>query len=140
MCGKGVPLGVAGALLAVCPPIAGWLADVHFGRYKVLRVGLWLLWIGSLSMTATVPASYGVGDCLKCQEILQGSGGLVGGTLLFIGLSTYGANAVQFGIDHMPEASFDELVQCIHPLVVCVRVSSEFKDFVPTPHSTIVKE
>ncbi len=51
-------------------------------------------------MSATIAAGYGVGDCLKCREILQGSGGLVGGTLLFIGLSTFGANAVQFGIDH----------------------------------------
>ncbi len=77
-------------------------------------------------MTATIAASYDVGDCLKCREILKGSGGLVGGTLLFIGLSTYGMNAVQFGIDHMPKASFDKLMQSIHPLV-CVGLSSEFK-------------
>ncbi len=63
-------------------------------------MGLCVMWIGSLIVSATIAVGYGVGDCLKCREILQGSGGLVGGTLLFIGLSTFGANAVQFGIDH----------------------------------------
>ncbi len=108
------PAGVAGVLLAVCSPITGWLADVHFGRYKVLRVGLYFMWIGSLIMTATKLAGYGFGDFFKCQRILQGAGGLLGLALFSIGLSAYAVNTLQFGIDQMPDASSDELSAYIH--------------------------
>ena len=33
-------------------PLAGWLADVYFGRYKVIRFSLCLLWIGTVLATA----------------------------------------------------------------------------------------
>ena len=33
-------------------PFAGWLADVHLGRYKVLRWSIWIMWI--VSVLATV--------------------------------------------------------------------------------------
>ena len=26
-------------------PLAGWLADIHFGRYKVIRWSMWIMWI-----------------------------------------------------------------------------------------------
>ena len=31
------------AIVGFTLPIAGWLADVRFGRYKVIRVSLWLM-------------------------------------------------------------------------------------------------
>ena len=27
---------------------AGWLADVYFGRYKVMKVSIWVMWWGVL--------------------------------------------------------------------------------------------
>ena len=27
---------------------AGWLADVYFGRYKVMKISIWVMWLGSV--------------------------------------------------------------------------------------------
>ena len=37
--------GVASAVLLV---FAGWLADAYFGRYKVVKVSIWVMWLGSV--------------------------------------------------------------------------------------------
>ncbi len=107
------PGGVALAFLTISCPVAGWLADARYGRYKVLRCGLWLTWIGTLSITVVVLLAYKFDDCELCQNIFY-TGGLVGVVLLSFGLSAYMVNAVQFGIDQMPEASSDELSAFIH--------------------------
>ncbi len=108
------PGGVALVLLTISCPVAGWLADARYGRYKVLRCGLWLTWIGTLIITVVVLLAYKFDDCELCQNIFYGTGGLVGLVLLSFGLAAYLVNAVQFGIDQMPEASSDELSAFIH--------------------------
>ncbi len=35
--------------IAVLSPFAGLVAGVRFGTYKVMRIGLWLMWIGSIA-------------------------------------------------------------------------------------------
>ena len=35
-------------IIAVMLPVAGWLADVQFGRYKVIRCTIWTMWISSM--------------------------------------------------------------------------------------------
>ena len=32
-------------------PIAGWLADVYLGRYRVIQWSMWITWIGSMLNT-----------------------------------------------------------------------------------------
>ena len=34
-------------------PIAGWLADVCLGRYKVIRWSIWIMWIASVLVVAS---------------------------------------------------------------------------------------
>ena len=29
-------------------PIGGWLADAFFGRYRVIRCGMWTMWFGAM--------------------------------------------------------------------------------------------
>ena len=44
-----LPISFIQVLLILLPcPIAGWLADVYFGRYQVIKVSLWLLWAGAM--------------------------------------------------------------------------------------------
>ena len=43
-------LGITGLTL----PLAGWLADVRYGRYNVLSFCLWMMWISSLLLTLTL--------------------------------------------------------------------------------------
>ena len=52
--GKDIPLHcVCYATIAVVwvlgTPLAGWLADARFGRYKVMQVSLWIMWCGILT-------------------------------------------------------------------------------------------
>ena len=44
----GIVLGVVMAVLYV---FAGWLADVYFGRYKVMKGSIWVMWLGSVGGT-----------------------------------------------------------------------------------------
>ena len=32
-------------------PCAGWLADVRFGRYKIISSSIWIMWISALLLT-----------------------------------------------------------------------------------------
>ena len=100
--------GVATAVLYL---LAGWLADVYFGRYKVIRASILLIWLGSVLGTLLLvihllhPLST---DALKYVSavvayvcVTAGSSGLI-------------VNAVPFGTDQMPGASSDEISAFIH--------------------------
>ena len=84
-------------------PLAGWLADVHFGRYKVLSSSLWMMWISSLLLTLTLV----VADLSKFKH----ESILVIALLLPLGIGWGGfqANIIQFGIDQLFDASTKEL-------------------------------
>ena len=46
-------LNVIQLFMGLTIPLAGWLADVRFGRYKVIRFCIGIMWISSLLLTAT---------------------------------------------------------------------------------------
>ena len=45
-----VPYGLetTAVVLGLTLPFAGWLADIHFGRYKVIRWSMWIMWTASI--------------------------------------------------------------------------------------------
>ena len=92
-------LGITGLTL----PLAGWLADVRYGRYNVLSFCLWMMWISSLLLTLTlVVADF---TNFKHENILVV-------TILIplgIGWGGFQANVIQFGIDQLTDASTREL-------------------------------
>ena len=38
-------------IIGVTLPVAGWLADVQFGRYRVIHCSIWTMWISSVLLT-----------------------------------------------------------------------------------------
>ena len=42
---------INGVVTAVLFLFAGFLADVYFGRYKVMKVSIWVMWLGSVGNT-----------------------------------------------------------------------------------------
>ena len=42
---------INGLGIAVLYLFAGWLTDVYFGRYKVIKVSIWVMWLGSVGGT-----------------------------------------------------------------------------------------
>ena len=43
-------------------PFAGWLADIHLGRYKVIHWSMWIMWIASILATVSSVVSLLVND------------------------------------------------------------------------------
>lgn len=86
--------------------IGGWLADAYFGRYKVIRSGLWIMWIGSLlSACSLVVAKLNTTYGHKGDKWVSLFSKLVMGS----GFGLFQANIIQFGIDQLSEASSTEI-------------------------------
>ena len=45
-----IEIVVGNAIPQLLYPLAGWLADVHLGRYKTIRASLWLIWSGFVAL------------------------------------------------------------------------------------------
>ena len=94
-------------------PIAGWLADVHFGRYKVIMSGLWLMLVGyvMIFITFLIKHFYDThwGTYIAYFGIFP---------LAFLainsGLAAFNANIIPFGLDQLPGASTEQLSAFIH--------------------------
>ena len=91
-------------------PLGGWLADAFFGRYRVIRYAMWTMWFGAMLngcslVIGKVIDTYGIhGDPWMSlfSKIIMG-----------IGLGTFQANIVQFGIDQMIDAPSVEITSVI---------------------------
>jgi len=82
-------------------PLFGWLADVYFGRYKVMRVGLCLMWTCStfiaVVMVVEYPTKIHYGLLLPLYFIA------------YCGFATFLANSIPFGTDQILDGSADEI-------------------------------
>ena len=102
----GIVLGVVMAVLYV---FAGWLADVYFGRYKVMKGSIWIMWLGSVGGTLLLMIHlFSPHDVLKLISIV------VGFMCVTIGSPGLIVNAVPFGTDQMLGASSEEISSFIH--------------------------
>ena len=91
-------------------PFAGWLADVRFGQYKVIRSSIWIMWTVSLLITANsvienlIPGHHNAFKLIS--QILA--------FVLAIGFGGYQANSIQFGLDQLQDASTTEITAFIY--------------------------
>ena len=88
-------------------PIAGWLADVYFGRYRVIRWSILITWFGSLLNTiSSVVAQLVIGyETMSKRWIVDRSLQAIAA----VGFGGYQANIIQFGIDQLHDASTEEI-------------------------------
>ena len=97
---------IAGGLIM---PLAGWLADVRFGRYKVIRWSIWIMWLSSVVVTLSFVLAHMVesyeGIHVKLYPVLI--------AIMSIGFCGFQANIVQFGIDQLIDASTIEITSFI---------------------------
>ena len=100
---------VDGVVTAALFVFAGWLADVYFGRYKVMKVSIWVMWWGSVCGTLLlVIYSLSSLDSLKYISVVVAYASVtIGSTGLIV-------NAIPFGTDQMLGASSDEISAFIH--------------------------
>ena len=91
-------------------PLGGWLADAFFGRYRVIRYGMWTMWFGAMLN----------GFSLVIGKVVEDYGthgdpwvSLFSKVIIGIGLGAFQANIVQFGIDQLIDASSIEITSVI---------------------------
>jgi len=87
--------GVATAALFL---LAGWLADVYFGRYKVIQASLLLIWLGSILGTLLLVIHL---FCPLSTDALKYISAVAAYICVTTGSSGLIVNAVSFGRDQM---------------------------------------
>lgn len=94
-------------------PIAGFLADIRYGRYKVITAGLWIMLAGySLMFVAFLVryfyqsewGTYITYFCIFPLSLLA----------INLGLAAFQANIIPFGLDQMPTGSSGEVSAFVH--------------------------
>ena len=95
-------------LAAFIYPISGWLADVYFGRYKVIKAGVIVMCIGAVlvsvleALHVTVVPSWPPYVYISLKVCIY--------LLLFVGFSGFQLNIVQFAIDQLMDHSSSEII------------------------------
>ena len=97
-------------------PLFGWLADARYGRYKVIKCSLHILWLASVSHCLTlVMLQLKSADHNSVARLVAGvvfytlSGLALGGTL---------TNIFPFGIDQLPDGSSTELASLVRWMIL----------------------
>ena len=117
-------------------PLAGWLADIRFGRYKVICFSICTMWISSLLLTSlTILQRLDLHNLSKVLHLFL--------VPLALGYGGFQANVVQFGVDQLCDASSSEIktfvtwyswtiVSSIATVsTACLYISEEYKLLVP---------
>ncbi|MGJ8945950.1 hypothetical protein AB9K17_23965, partial [Salmonella enterica subsp. enterica serovar Kentucky] len=89
---------------------AGWIADVRFGRYRVIRLSILIMWTALMLVTASEVLRRTVDRYTSnIHSYLNGLFEIV----MAIGFGGFQANVVQFGIDQLFDASSNEIASFI---------------------------
>ena len=103
-------------------PFAGWLADIRFGRYKVIHWSMWIMWAASILATVSSVVSLLVNDDNKIFQKIS----VAMFVIVAIGFGGYQANIIQFGLDQLQDASTTEITAFIRWYVWTVVSSRAF--------------
>ena len=86
--------------------LAVWFADVYFGRYRVIRASLWLMWISSVLGVISLIIQHQVSDS---DTVLCYSALLLVYIFNNVGFASFLANAVAFGTDQLIESPGEDI-------------------------------
>ena len=112
-------------VLVLTAVVSGWLADIHLGRSKVVQTGLVLTWVGMFlkitghTLTELYDSPY--------ITILA----FTGVCITNIGTAAFLTNALQFGLEQMPDASSDGITAFISWFVVATLAGTATQFIVP---------
>lgn len=89
-------------LVVIIYPISGWLADVYFGRYKVIKYSLRITWLASILYVIAITL---VAEDVPGADVVL----LITTTFGLLSVAAYQANAIQFGADQLIDASSSDI-------------------------------
>ena len=104
---------------------AGWLADVRVGRLKMVKVGLTLIWLGVLLLTVNVTATSVVNGKYK---IIFEPLFYIGGLSANLGVAIFATNAMQFGLEQMPDASSEAITAFLSWFMIAISFGIWLRD------------
>ena len=111
--GSGVYSAIAVWLLFY--PLAGYLADIRYGRYRVVLCSLRIMWFALIFLIIGVIVFNGIFwpiihvtaknyvDSFLYYGVIMGILGLFAFIIMSIGFAAFSANAIQFGIDQLQD-------------------------------------
>ena len=89
--------------------LSGWLADKKFGKYKVARFGLIVLFLGTSSVTLyTLFLGF-----LSENRYLAAISFCIVSSVTITGLACFGITSLQLGLDQMPDASSSNITSFV---------------------------
>ena len=89
-------------------PIAGWLADVRYGKFKVFRFGALLFFVSTvLNCICLIIKEEGIHPTVTMVATTAAV------LVAYIGISACAVTALQLGLDQMPDASSDNIISFI---------------------------
>lgn len=98
-------------------PLAGWLADVKLGRYRVMKGSIWIMWLGSIILLIDSLLQYHFSYTHPNKTALQFLSlpvGIAVYALNAIGLAGFQANIIPFGIDQMEDGPAEQYSSFVH--------------------------
>ena len=107
---------VAQAIAYLLYPLLGWLSDVYFTRYKVIRLAFIIVCIAEVfsvfaALIILVDSSIVFEEVPTIIILLLAIPGIIS---MLLSLGIFEANAIQFGMDQLLESSSDQLSSFIH--------------------------
>ena len=107
---QGVEFNLPIITLGLTLSIAGWIADVRFGRYRVMYLSMWIMWCALILATVNNVLERTVHTYTShihsyFNEALE--------IIIAVGLGGFQANIIQFGIDQLYDASSNEIASFI---------------------------
>ena len=118
-----IEFSILQGILYLFYPFCGWLADIYICQFKVIKLSFVVALVSSMLLSiASVIATSGVQYLYVHQTITVS--GIISLSMMFVGLGMFEANAIQFGMDQMMEASSEQLSSFIHWYVWCAHVAT----------------
>ena len=97
-------------------PLAGWIADARIGRYKVIRISIWCMWLGQCLLSVTFLPYLMLNGSSASNYLYYAQYCLypLAFVTINVGLAGFQANSIQFGIDQMLDSSGEEVCAFVH--------------------------
>ena len=93
--------------------MVGWLADAKYGRYRVIRSGLWIMWLAAILLLGLSIVNYVIGSDTSSMY-----GTFAVAIAIYfvgtVGTACFHTNIIPFGIDQMEGCSSEEISSFIH--------------------------
>lgn len=91
-------------------PLAGWLADTKFGRYRVMKSSIWIMWVACIILLI----DHLLLQYVKNAHLLSVPVVVVVYVVNAIALAGFQANIIPFGLDQMEDASAEQYSSFVH--------------------------